>query len=103
VANVQPFEEANLIKRLKPDIFLGHWHGNSTAARLGVPTQVIYNSGYAYMGYKGAYDLARRVNRRLRYPAFYKNLPRVARLPYKESWYEEPPFSKIRRAEGDLS
>jgi nitrogenase molybdenum-iron protein alpha chain len=97
VANVQPFEEANLIKRLKPDIFLGHWHGNSTAARLGIPTQVIYNNGYAYMGYKGAYDLARRVYRRLKYPSFYKNLARDAHLPYKESWYKEDPFSKIRQ------
>ena len=97
VANVQPLEEANLLRRLRPDIFLGHWHGNSTAARLGIPAQVIYNSGYAYMGYAGAFDLARRIRRRLAYPAFYKGLARDSKLPYRESWYAEDPFSRIRR------
>ena len=45
IANVQPFEEANLLKRLKPDLFLGHANGNMTAAKLGIPTHVIYNTG----------------------------------------------------------
>ncbi|MDR1084079.1 MAG: nitrogenase component 1 [Deltaproteobacteria bacterium] len=98
VANVQPFEEANLLKKLKPDIFLGHWHGNSTAARLGIPTQVIYNSGYAYMGYQGAYDLARRLHRRLANPSFYQRLAGYARLPYREQWYDKDPFSFIRES-----
>jgi nitrogenase molybdenum-iron protein alpha chain len=100
VANVQPFEEANLLKRLKPDIFLGHMHGNGTAARLGIPAQVIYNNGYAYMGYKGAYDLARRVRRRLKNRAFYENLGKDARLPYASSWYGKDPFSMINGKEG---
>jgi nitrogenase molybdenum-iron protein alpha chain len=99
VANVQPFEEANLLKRLKPDIFLGHWHGNSTAARLGIPTQVIYNSGYGYMGYQGAFDLARRIERRLKHPFFYKRLETEGRLSYRKSWYAKDPFSKIRSYE----
>jgi nitrogenase molybdenum-iron protein alpha chain len=104
VANVQPFEEANLLKRLKPDIFLGHWHGNSTAARLGIPAQVIYNSGYAYLGYAGAFDLARRLKRRLKNPAFYQRVGRYGKLPYRKSWYAEDPFSHIRAKteEGDL-
>ncbi|MDR1608371.1 MAG: nitrogenase component 1 [Deltaproteobacteria bacterium] len=100
VANVQPFEEANLLKRLKPDIFLGHWHGNSTAARLGIPAQVIYNSGFAYIGYQGAYDLARRLYRRLKNPAFYRRLGQYAKLPYRPEWYEEDPFNHIREAQG---
>jgi nitrogenase molybdenum-iron protein alpha chain len=99
VANVQPFEEANLLKRLKPDIFLGHWHGNSTAARLGIPAQVIYNSGYAYLGYQGAYDLARRLYRRLKNPAFYARVGQFATLPYRASWYQEEPFSHIRETQ----
>jgi nitrogenase molybdenum-iron protein alpha chain len=98
VANVQPFEEANLLKKLRPDIFLGHWHGNSTAARLGIPAQVIYNSGQAYIGYQGVYDLARRLRRRLANPEFYQRLGRFGRLPYQKSWYEADPFSHIREA-----
>ncbi|MDR1050590.1 MAG: nitrogenase component 1 [Deltaproteobacteria bacterium] len=97
VANVQPFEEANILAGLKPDVFLGHWHGNSTAARLGIPAQVMYNSGHGYMGYAGAYDLARRLARRVGHPEFYRRLGRHGRLPYKASWYQSDPFSRIRR------
>ncbi|HEY5974878.1 MAG TPA: nitrogenase component 1, partial [Geobacteraceae bacterium] len=70
IANVQPFEEANLLKRLKPDLFLGHANGNMTAAKLGIPSHVIYNTGLAYIGYHGVYELARRLYRQLQNPAF---------------------------------
>ncbi|MDR0882127.1 MAG: nitrogenase component 1 [Candidatus Adiutrix sp.] len=96
VANVQPFEEANLLKRIKPDLFLGHWHGNNNAARLGIPTQVIYNTGFGYIGYRGAYDLARRLDRKLKNTAFTDRLGRYAGLPYQKSWYRREPFSLIR-------
>ncbi|MDR1039870.1 MAG: nitrogenase component 1 [Deltaproteobacteria bacterium] len=99
VANVQPFEEANLLRRLRPDVFLGHMHGNSTAARLGIPSQVIYNAGYGYLGYRGAFDLARRLARKLTHPGFYRRLGKFGRLPYRESWYAEEPFSRIRGGE----
>ncbi|MDR1081586.1 MAG: nitrogenase component 1 [Deltaproteobacteria bacterium] len=103
VANVQPFEEANLLRRLKPDVFLGHMHGNSTAARMGIPCQVIYNSGYGYLGYRGAYDLARRLHRKMANPGFYRRLGQFGKLPYRESWYGEDPFSRIRGGEEDGS
>ncbi|MDR3203883.1 MAG: nitrogenase component 1 [Deltaproteobacteria bacterium] len=96
VANVQPFEEANLLKKLAPDVFLGHMHGNSTAARLGIPAQVIYNTAYAYIGYSGVYDLAKRLYRRLTRPQFYHNLTRHGRLPYRLGWYQSDPFVYIR-------
>ncbi|MDR0362475.1 MAG: nitrogenase component 1 [Planctomycetota bacterium] len=101
VANVQPFEEANLLRRIKPDLFLGHWHGNNTAARMGIPTQVIYNTAYGYIGYRGAYDLARRLHRKLRNTAFTDRIGRYARLPYRESWYAAEPFSFIRSKTGE--
>lgn len=96
IANAQPFEEANLLKRLKPDLFLGHWNGNSTASKLGIASHVIYNTGLAYIGYKGAYDLARRLYKQLRNPAFQKNLSRYVTLPYRESWYEKNPYTYIK-------
>ncbi|MDR3153913.1 MAG: nitrogenase component 1 [Deltaproteobacteria bacterium] len=101
VANVQPFEEANLLRRLRPDLFLGHMHGNSTASRLGIPCQVIYNTGYGYLGYRGAWDLARRLARKLSRPGLYRRLGRFGRLPYRESWYSQEPFSRIRAGEGE--
>ncbi|MDR1961352.1 MAG: nitrogenase component 1 [Gracilibacteraceae bacterium] len=96
VANVQPFEEANLLQKLKPDLFLGHWNGNSTAAKMGIASHVIYNTGLSYIGYKGAFELARRLWRQLKNPAFNRNLSRHLKLPYQSGWYGEDPFKYIR-------
>ncbi len=95
IANVQPFEEANLLKRLKPDLFLGHANGNMTAAKLGIPTHVIYNTGLAYIGYRGVYEIARRLYRQLKNPAYNRNLAENIRLPYSEEWYKTEPFAYI--------
>ncbi|MCC8190875.1 MAG: nitrogenase, partial [Planctomycetes bacterium] len=75
---------------------LGHWHGNTPAARLGSPPHVIYNTGYGYIGYRGVYDLARRLHRKLRNPSFTERIGRYGTLPYRESWYGKDPFSHIR-------
>jgi nitrogenase molybdenum-iron protein alpha chain len=95
VANVQPFEEVNLLKKVRPDLFLGHVNGNATAAKLGIPTHVIYNTGLAYIGYRGAFEVARRLHRTLRNTAFNRNLSPWAGLPYKESWYRSDPFAYL--------
>jgi nitrogenase molybdenum-iron protein alpha chain len=99
VANCQPFEEANLIKRLKPDVFLGHMNANSTAAKMGVATNVIYSVGLQYVGYRGAYQLARRLYRQLKNPRFNQNLSKWAKLPYSKAWYKEEPFKYIQSKE----
>ena len=95
IANVQPFEEANLLKRLKPDLFLGHANGNGTAAKLGIPTHVIYNTGLSYIGYKGVYEVARRLYRQLENPIYNQKLAQNLRLPYSNNWYQAEPFSYI--------
>ncbi len=95
IANVQPFEEANLLRRLKPDLFLGHANGNMTAAKLGIPTHVIYNTGLAYIGYRGVFEIARRLHRQLKNPAYNRNLAANLRLPYTDTWYEAEPFSYL--------
>jgi nitrogenase molybdenum-iron protein alpha chain len=96
IANCQPYEEANLLKKLKPDLFLGHWNGNATAAKLGIPAHGIYNTGLSYIGYRGAFELARRLYRQLSNPAFARNLGAYVRLPYRESWYGQDPFTYIK-------
>ncbi len=100
IANAQPFEEANLLKKLKPDLFLGHWNGNATAAKLGIATHVIYNTGLNYIGYKGVYEMARRVYRQLKNPSFNRKACEYIRLPYHERWYEAEPFSHIKAQGG---
>lgn len=101
IADAQPFEEANLLKKLKPDVFLGHWCGNATAAKLGIATHTVYNGGLNYIGYRGAYELARRLYRQLKNPAFNINLSKHIRLPYKESWYQENPFKYLNTRGGN--
>lgn len=98
IANAQPFEEANLLQRLKPDVFLGHWCGNATAAKLGVATHVIYNTGLSYIGYQGVYELARRLYRQLKNPSFNRKLSRYVSLPYTKQWYEADPYKYIKAA-----
>mgnify|MGYP000896866494 CR=1 FL=1 len=102
IANCQVFEEANLLKRTQPDVFLGHMNGNGTAAKLGITTSVIYNVGLQYVGYKGAYELARRLYRQLRNPGFNRNISKWAVLPYKQQWYGQDPFSHIKAAGGEV-
>lgn len=101
IANAQPFEEANLLKRTGPDLFLGHWCGNATASKLGIPTHVIYNTGLSYIGYQGVYELARRVYRQLKNPIFNKKLSKYVRLPYTDQWYESDPFKYIKNGRGE--
>ncbi len=100
IANVQPFEEVNLLKRIKPDLFLGHANGNATAAKLGIATHVIYNTGLAYIGYRGAYDLARRLARQLKNPTYNRRLAENLTLPYTDEWYGSHPFSYINSRGG---
>ena len=96
IADCQPFEEANLLRRLKPDVFMGHVNGNSTAARLGIAAAAIYHVGLHYVGYRGAFEVARRLYRQLKNPAFNRRLGEHVRLRYKEEWYQCDPFSYIR-------
>ncbi|HWP96091.1 MAG TPA: nitrogenase component 1 [Syntrophomonadaceae bacterium] len=100
IANAQPFEEVNLLKRIQPDLFLGHWNGNATASKLGIATHVIYNTGLSYIGYRGVYELARRLYRQLRNPSFNRKLSKYVQMPYAPSWYDADPFKYIKTAGG---
>lgn len=101
IANVQPFEEANLLQKTKPDIFLGHLGANSTAAKLGIATHAVYNSGFAYVGYRGAFELARRLFRQLKNPSYNRNLAGHTSLPYQKRWYHANPFRYIQERPAD--
>ncbi|HMA93943.1 MAG TPA: nitrogenase component 1 [Polyangiaceae bacterium] len=98
IANCQPFEEANLIRRLKPDLFLGHLAGNSTASKLGIATHTIYHIGLSYVGYGGAYQVARRLTRQLRNPALHQHFARNLSLPYRRGWYASDPYQYIKNS-----
>jgi nitrogenase molybdenum-iron protein alpha chain len=99
VASSQPFEQVNMLKRTKPDVYLGHQGGNVWAAKLGLPVLPIFGPFNSYMGYKGIFEIASRLERLLSNPSFYTTLGQTVKQPYKESWYEADPFTYISQAE----
>jgi nitrogenase molybdenum-iron protein alpha chain len=95
VGTVQPFETANIIEKNKPDIYLGHNSDNIWAAKSGIPIFPIYGGPNTFVGYAGAFDLARGINRVLKNPAFNKNLRKNVRQPYYSNWYTDQPYKYI--------
>ncbi|OPY58376.1 MAG: Nitrogenase molybdenum-iron protein alpha chain [Pelotomaculum sp. PtaU1.Bin035] len=96
VATVHPYETVNLIERHRPDLYLGHSSDNIWAAKLGIPILPIYGGANTYVGYVGAFDIARRINRVLKNISFNRHLRNNVRQPYYQSWYGEDPFKYIQ-------
>ncbi len=96
VATNQPFEQANLINRIKPDIFVTHTGGNNISAKHGLPILPLFGPSYNYLGYSGTFEVARRLGRILRNSQFNKRLSLHTKLPFKTDWYEKDPFSYIK-------
>lgn len=96
VANMQPFEQVNLVNRLKPDVFVGvpTW-----SARLGVPTTHVLDMKRPTMGYDGILYLGNKIADQIENPGFNEKLAQHARLPYKKSWYDSDPFKFIKPIE----
>ncbi|GHU41734.1 oxidoreductase nitrogenase component 1 [Clostridia bacterium] len=99
VATAQPFEAVNILKRAKPDLYIGHNSDNVWAAKCGVPVLPIYGTNSIYSGYAGAYDIARRIKRHFTNTIFNKKLEKNVRQPYRDNWYGEDPFKYIKAGE----
>lgn len=97
VATNQPFEQANLIHRIKPDIYITHTGGNNISAKHGLPIFPLFGPSYNYLGYSGVFEVARRLNRVARNGQFNKKLAQNTKLPYKAEWYEKDPFTYIKQ------
>jgi nitrogenase molybdenum-iron protein alpha chain len=95
VATGQPFEQANLLNRLKPDLYIGHIGTNGYTAKQGFPIYPLFGQSSIYMGYQGAYEIVRRIARLLRNPSFNRNFIGNSKLPYRNEWYEQNPFTYI--------
>jgi nitrogenase molybdenum-iron protein alpha chain len=93
VANMQPFEQVNLVNKLKPDLFIGV---PSWSARLGVPTTHVLDPKRATMGYDGILYLGNKIADQVENPGFNRKLAPHSRLPYKESWYGDDAFKFIK-------
>lgn len=95
-ATGQPFELANLLERDKPDIVIGHTGANVQVAKQGIPVLPLFGQMNNYLGYAGAFDIARRLNRLLKNTMFNRNVSENLKLPYKKEWYAEDPFHYIK-------
>lgn len=99
IAANQPFEQVNLLSRLKPDLFLGHMGSNVWAGKQGYPVLPIFGPVQSYMGYKGVHEVAVRLKRLMQNPSFFTTLGKTTVLPYKKKWYEKDPFAYIKQPE----
>ncbi|SBV97481.1 Nitrogenase molybdenum-iron protein, alpha and beta chain [uncultured Eubacteriales bacterium] len=96
IATQHPFEQANVIERVKPDVIIIHTGGNSISAKHGLPLLPLFSPSINYLGYSGEYEMARRLSRIIRNPSLNRHLSRFCPKPFKQSWYQENPFKYIR-------
>jgi nitrogenase molybdenum-iron protein alpha chain len=85
----QSSELVNMVKKLKPDIAISHPGLGIWMNKLGVPSIALFSQRFTFFGYKGAYELARRIDRTLANRNYSKNLSRNIDLPYTDEWYKK--------------
>lgn len=88
VAAGQPAEELNILNKLKPDIYIGHTGANGWISKLGIPNFPLFGQSLNYMGYKGAYELAKKASKILKNTNFVRNISSNLELPLTKEWYE---------------
>ncbi len=93
IANMQPFEQSNLVNKLKPELFIGM---SNWVAKLGIPSTHILESKRPTFGYDGLLYLARKIENAVENPSFNIKLAKHKKLPYKESWYSENVFKYFK-------
>ncbi|MDR2090874.1 MAG: nitrogen fixation protein NifE [Clostridiales bacterium] len=93
VANMMPFEQVNLLNKLKPDVFIGVpiW-----AAKLGFPTTHILDIKRPTLGFRNLAYLGNKIAAQIENPGYNKNIAAHSSLPYKKSWYGEDAFKYIK-------
>ncbi|MDR2162651.1 MAG: oxalate:formate antiporter [Clostridiales Family XIII bacterium] len=85
----QSSELVNMVRKVKPDMAISHPGQGVWLNKLGIPSITIYAQRFTFFGYKGAYELARRIERTLRNTNYAKNLGRNIKLPFTDEWYEK--------------
>jgi nitrogenase molybdenum-iron protein alpha chain len=96
IASQHPFEQANLIRKLKPDVILMHIGSGNITAKHGIPVLPLFNPGNNYMGYTGAFEIAYRLRRVMSNGRFNRNIQKYCPLPYRQTWYDKEVFAYIK-------
>ncbi|MBP1736211.1 MAG: nifE1 [Oscillospiraceae bacterium] len=98
VATMQPFEQVNLVNRLKPDFFIGI---GSWVDKLGIPNTHILEPKRPTFGYRGVVYLGRKIATALENTAWADKMAAHRKLPYRDSWYQQDAFHYMKREEDE--
>lgn len=99
VAAGQPAEELNVLNRLRPDLYCGHTGANGWVSRIGIPNLPLFGQALNYMGYTGAYELARKAAKALKNTNFVRNISRNVKLPLSDEWLTRDTRLNIKETE----
>ncbi|NTU52738.1 MAG: hypothetical protein HGA97_03360 [Chlorobiaceae bacterium] len=94
IADGQPFEELNILRRFAPDLYIGDGAHTGQVARLGFP--VVSLEQTRILAYNGTLNLVQRISVALKNRSFGERLASVT-LPYKESWLQRSPNWHIKK------
>lgn len=93
IAQGQGFELVNILKRVKPDLYIGGAGQAALAAKLGIPAISTYRLGL--IGYSGAKRLAEKIKNAFINPCFIRKFSTTS--IYKDQWYQKSPNWHIKQ------
>lgn len=93
--STQPSELVNVLKKMKPDMAISHPGIGVWVTKAGIPSITLFAQRFPIFGYKGAYDLSRRIARTIINPNYARNMGKNVHLPFKEEWYQKDPYHYI--------
>ncbi len=92
----QAFELVNQILALKPDLAVIHNGTNGLVAKLGIPSLQLFHVDKCFFGYRGLFDLTKRIGFSMRNPSYQRRLREHVKQPYHREWYDRNAFSYIK-------
>jgi nitrogenase molybdenum-iron protein alpha/beta subunit len=94
VGHEQGFEELNLIRRSKPDLYIGSGAQLVQVARTGIPS--VHLGRIPIVGYQGVRAFARALSNALRNPAFLAGLAIGTPGAFQPNWFQRSPNWHIK-------
>lgn len=99
IADQQNFEMLNLLKKLKPDIYISRHPGLSVwSTKLGIPSLMVADV-YTALGYEGTVEFGYRIIDTLANNSLARNLSERITLPYSNWWFEQNSFTFLEDEE----
>ena len=93
VADMQPYEQVNLLLKYKPDVFIGM---SNWVNRLGIPSTHILDGKRPTFGFRGVLYLGRKIEDALDNNNFNKSLKGRIELAYRDEWLKQDAFKYIQ-------